>query len=127
VDQSARSAVLPLDSAPQSVRHAREFVRLWLTVEAPDGPVDDVVLVVSELVTNAIRHGGDSVTVELVRLEHGCRVEVRDSGLTAFSPEAEAPCDSRERGRGLAIVSSLATLGQTLDTEGTLLTAELTW
>jgi anti-sigma regulatory factor (Ser/Thr protein kinase) len=55
-------------TSPGSVRRAREAARAFTgsLVPAPD-PVraDTLVLVVSELVTNAVRHGGGCYTLEL--------------------------------------------------------------
>ncbi|MEV6684216.1 ATP-binding protein [Streptomyces sp. NPDC051130] len=66
---------------------------------------------VSELVTNALRHSGApqgrDIGVRLARREGGVRVEVSDAGAVVdLAPQATTACD--ERGRGLAIVAALA-------------------
>ena len=66
---------------------------------------DDVVLVVSELVTNSVRHSGSDRTIEMtvdVR-DNSIRVEVTDSG------QGFAPMESmRGGGLGLLIVDRVA-------------------
>ncbi|MFR0352533.1 SpoIIE family protein phosphatase [Streptomyces sediminimaris] len=74
--------------------------------------VDDAVLVVSELVTNAVVHAGTEVTLEL-RLEQGAGalvVEVSDHhpSRAPRDAEAEAPYETPEYGRGLRLVATLA-------------------
>ncbi|MFR9726091.1 ATP-binding protein [Streptomyces sp. MS19] len=51
------TASLGLTARPESVRHARDFTRDTLRAWALSEQVDAVGLVVSELVTNALRHG----------------------------------------------------------------------
>src|SRR3954471_17866433 len=41
-----------------AAREARRVVREWLSRELPGGRLDDVELLVSELATNSVRHGG---------------------------------------------------------------------
>ncbi|MEV4739779.1 ATP-binding protein [Streptomyces sp. NPDC049555] len=99
-----------LDSVGPSVRVAREFVRQILTSRHhPAGHIADVVLVVSELVTNSIRYGtepGDSLLVVVVTDEHQTRIEVHDTVRRA--PRLRPESDERRRGRGLYLVDALA-------------------
>lgn len=128
MNESISSVAMKLDRMPQAPRIAREFVRGWLDGIASDDLLQDALLVVSELVTNAVSHGGDEISVSLVRQLAGFRVEVRDSGVTTSSPVAERADYGAERGRGLAIVSVLAVaMGQSLDSTGTLVWAQLGW
>ncbi|MEV4947901.1 ATP-binding protein [Streptomyces sp. NPDC053755] len=56
---------------------AREFlVRLRPALAV--GAADAVILVVSELVTNALRHGGGTCALDLTAHPHGIEVAVRD-------------------------------------------------
>ncbi|MFF2774066.1 SpoIIE family protein phosphatase [Streptomyces sp. NPDC058052] len=90
-------------SAVAPVRHAaEERVREWglavdpLTVE----------LIVSELVTNAVRHGAPPYALRLLRGESTLTVEVRDGAATA--PHLRHAKAGDEGGRGLHICSTLA-------------------
>lgn len=66
---------------------------------------DDLVLVVNEIATNAIRHGGGSGTLTMVSRSDGVSVEVRDRGpgLPAHT-RGELPAATSIGGRGLWIV-----------------------
>jgi anti-sigma regulatory factor (Ser/Thr protein kinase) len=103
---SALSVVFP--GTPSSAPAARGFLR---GVLAASPRLDDLELIVSELVTNAIRHTpsgqpGGSLTLTV---EHGpgrARIEVGDLGTERWQPQ---PCDpSAEYGRGLLLVMALA-------------------
>jgi anti-sigma regulatory factor (Ser/Thr protein kinase) len=68
-----------------------------------------VALLTSEVVTNAIRHGGahgpgDRVRVRVTRAGARVRVEVRDDGPGFASPRRSEP----GAGMGLELVASLA-------------------
>ena len=85
------------------VRHAaEEQVREW------DLGVDPltVELIVSELVTNAVRHGAPPVVLRLLRGESTLTLEVRDGAATA--PHLRHAKAGDEGGRGLHICSTLA-------------------
>jgi anti-sigma regulatory factor (Ser/Thr protein kinase) len=70
-----------------SVRHAiGDWLREWDLVAL----VDDVELVASELITNAILHAGGDIVVVLERLGGGIRVLVRD-GRPDLVPARRAP------------------------------------
>ena len=75
-------------------RHAVDVGRDHLD----DARCADLELAVSELVTNAIRHGGDPVTLTVLPAEDGVRVEVTD-GCPELSPGEEPdPLDTGRRG-----------------------------
>jgi anti-sigma regulatory factor (Ser/Thr protein kinase) len=89
---------------------ARAFTEAHLAAwRIDDDTADAVRLVVSEFVTNSVRHSGaPEVTLRLVRCRSQVRVEVIDSG-TWRDPEPHGPEDGiAEGGRGLALVSALA-------------------
>ncbi|MFE2635477.1 ATP-binding protein [Streptomyces scopuliridis] len=98
--------------APESVRAARAYVREFIAYHLPDLAPDhtaDVELVVSELVTNAVRYGtepGDSVLVGLTGTATRVRVEVQDP--VRRRPSFKPASVERDRGRGLFIVEALA-------------------
>ncbi|MFE0420468.1 ATP-binding protein [Streptomyces tendae] len=84
-------------------RSAASVLRLW---GMKDSLVDDVQLVVSEFVANAIEHGCGRVTLSIVETAGRVIIEVSDSSsapalLRSADPDAL-------RGRGLAIVAALA-------------------
>jgi CheY-like chemotaxis protein len=96
---------------PQSVAGARAFVRAALERWREDDLVDTVVLLLSELVTNAVVHAAAAPTVAVHLLPDRVHVEVADDDTTELEAR-EAPL-SAESGRGLALVEALAhTWGQ---------------
>ncbi|MBT2405748.1 ATP-binding protein [Streptomyces sp. ISL-87] len=71
---------------------------------------EDALLVVSELVTNAVRHAAGprdrEIETKYVRLPEWLRIEVHDAG--AGWPEATTPEAEGEGGRGLFLVAAVA-------------------
>jgi anti-sigma regulatory factor (Ser/Thr protein kinase) len=98
-----------LAGLPESVPRARRNVREWLGDEHP--AIDDVVLAVSELVTNAVVHSdssaGVSIHLTLVAAEGVVYVEVRDPGAMFSAPHVRHEPDA-ETGRGLLIVDEIS-------------------
>ncbi|WP_351222759.1 SpoIIE family protein phosphatase [Streptomyces sp. NPDC002133] len=105
-----------LTAEPQEVRHARRLVREQLTVWELDEQADTLELLVSELVTNAVRHGADGasaaggaggggIELRLVRTD-ALLCEVMDDGHILPTLLSAGPGD--ESGRGLRVVSRLA-------------------
>ena len=89
--------------------------RAWLREQAgswavAEETVDTAVLLLSELVTNACRHGrvppGRQIGVRCVRRPDALRVEVSDASNDWPRPRSSAPRDTS--GRGLALVAGLA-------------------
>jgi anti-sigma regulatory factor (Ser/Thr protein kinase) len=90
---------------PASVAAARHFAREVLGSAAP-GTQDRVALVVSELASNAIRHGHSGFGLAIRTSSAGVRVEVTDD--SASLPVARQPGRMEPSGRGLLIVQALA-------------------
>ncbi|MDA0637299.1 ATP-binding protein [Nonomuraea sp. MCN248] len=93
----------------ESVSYARSQVRRWLGDDHP--AVDDVVLAVSELVTNAFRHSDarpyDFIGLTVTEAKGLIYVEVRDPG-SAFSGPYIRQESEAEDGRGLLIVREIS-------------------
>ena len=70
--------------------------------------VDDVVLMASELFTNAVLHGDGDVEVVLSLSGGHVRLEVADGGGVPVPSEVPRPTPDAITGRGLAIVDALA-------------------
>ncbi|MGW2558796.1 SpoIIE family protein phosphatase [Streptomyces sp. NPDC001514] len=93
---------------PSEVRRARRLAREQLAAWGLDEPAETLELLVSELVTNAVRHtagGGGRIELRLVRSD-ALLCEVADDGHTLPTLLSAGPGD--ESGRGLRVVSSLA-------------------
>lgn len=98
------------EPAPTSVSEARRFTRGVVTEWGLEDLLDDVVLLTSELVTNAVTHAGTPMTVAVVREADRLRIDVFDQHPTRVLPVgANAHPGAGEHGRGLLITSALAT------------------
>ncbi len=96
-----------LDRTPQAVAEARAFLA-GVCEGTPDLDPGSLVLMLSELVTNAVRYGSGDATDVLVELSPGAvRVEVRGDG-EPFTPPRALPAATATCGRGLMIVDALA-------------------
>jgi anti-sigma regulatory factor (Ser/Thr protein kinase) len=99
-----------LPAAPEAAAEARHALD-DLSGEFPDGRMRDVRLLVSELVTNAVRHanlgGSDVIDLVIDLADHTLRVEVHDPG-GGFVPTAPSPDPARPSGWGLYLVAELA-------------------
>jgi serine phosphatase RsbU (regulator of sigma subunit)/anti-sigma regulatory factor (Ser/Thr protein kinase) len=93
----------------RSVAQARAFAREMLETWDAGDLADSVVLLVSELVTNAVVHAGTTARLELRLDAQSVRVEVEDLHPRRVLPMVVAqPTDDAEDGRGLLITFSLA-------------------
>jgi PAS domain S-box-containing protein len=93
------------DSAPAMVRQTRELARDTLGTWGLSELTDTVELLVSELVTNAVRHGAGDIGLRLIRA-NSLLCEVRDDGHELPSLRRAEVTD--ENGRGLQLVTALA-------------------
>ncbi|MFE7114433.1 ATP-binding protein [Streptomyces sp. NPDC057654] len=104
-----------LAGTPESVHAARAYTREFVGFHVPEAArehLDDVLLVVSELVTNAVRYGtepGDSLLLVLDAEPGRVRVEVHDTRRRP--PRRRSASAERQRGHGLFIVDALAEWG----------------
>ncbi|WP_167518346.1 ATP-binding protein [Streptomyces albidochromogenes] len=101
--------------AGQGVRAGREWTRRQLSslpwaAEAPE-TVDEIVLAVSELLTNAHVHAHSDAQLVLTWDNSCLHVSVHDEAATMPAPRA--PDEDAVSGRGVSIVQSLADSWQT--------------
>jgi anti-sigma regulatory factor (Ser/Thr protein kinase) len=108
---AASTIDIELDSGPEAAAWARSAL-LALEPRIDPRVMEDVRLLVSELVTNSVRHAGvpDAAIVRIcARLAEGTlRLEVQDPG-TAGAVAQRMPDHDRGGGFGLNIVDALAT------------------
>jgi anti-sigma regulatory factor (Ser/Thr protein kinase) len=76
--------------------------------EAGLSATDEVLLVVSELATNAVRHGAGDMEVRVVPGIDQVRVEVLDDGGAAVPEPPGAPPIAGVGGRGLHLVRAMS-------------------
>lgn len=95
---------LPIDA--RSAAYARGLLLAALNGHPADS-VDDALLMISELVTNAVRHTRTLLLVLVTIENHTLRVDVTDDNPTL--PVAPHPDLEAAGGRGLQIVDALAT------------------
>ena len=104
---SFAETTLPLPSDANAPALARTFVSDHLDWLRPE-QLDDALILVSELVTNAVRYGQPEITLRLRSQPPSVGVEVSDHG-PQLPQVAQAPPDPQEiSGRGLLIVDALA-------------------
>ncbi len=90
---------------------APAHARAWLGARVASFPrlfVEDALVVVSELVTNAVRHGRPDIVVGIDHLPDGVRVRVRDEGAGVPLLPGAQPSPDRDCGRGLLLVAAMA-------------------
>jgi anti-sigma regulatory factor (Ser/Thr protein kinase) len=108
-DTAAHSMCCRLSREPTQVRHARKQARAalfrWGLGQHAD-LADLAELIVSELATNAIRHGDGLVHVCVSFARCHLRVEVHDNSASRW-PVRQQAADDDESGRGLALLDGL--------------------
>jgi anti-sigma regulatory factor (Ser/Thr protein kinase) len=99
-----------LQGTPAAAAQARQALDR-LAGAMPDSRLRDLRLLVSELVTNSVRHAGlradDRIRLLVQRRDAVLRVEVHDPG-SGFELRAPAPDPTRTSGWGLYLVDELA-------------------
>jgi anti-sigma regulatory factor (Ser/Thr protein kinase) len=95
---------MELDHSYDAPRNARVALQSWLgDVDCADPVPDDALLMVSELVTNVVRHTGSDPMIVATFDDHRLRIEVHDSDPGAPVPVAP----SADGGFGLSILDNL--------------------
>ena len=108
---SSTARRIDLPSGSDAPGRAREWLG-WVRAYHGPGQLENARLMLSELVTNSVRHSGlaegEPISVCARGSEHGIRVSVCDSG-EGFQPEPPAlPPPHAPGHRGLWIVNELA-------------------
>ena len=101
------AVLIPLPADLTAAREARAETRTVLSRWRVTELLDPVLLTVSELVGNAVRHGRPPVQVLLRRTSRAVRVEVHDEASVVL-PDAALPASSSESGRGLFLVDAVS-------------------
>jgi anti-sigma regulatory factor (Ser/Thr protein kinase) len=91
---------------PRAARSARDFIAGFLSAPELVDVRDNCVLLVSEVVTNALRHTDGEVSLELWRFPRWLRVEVADE--TSRGPVAELHDPLDDSGRGVPLMDALS-------------------
>ena len=95
-----------LSSSSSASASARAFLRETLETWELDGFGQVTELLTTELVSNAVRHVGSTITLRAFRQPSRIRVEVDDASPVMPMRRDPEPVDPR--GRGILIVESLA-------------------
>ena len=106
-----RLGAMALHPTAESVPRARHWFQKFIAPYNPACSVDECVLRISELVTNAILYGRSDdtwvVRVEWFREGSSLRVEVHNPGFPA-NVRVRSPDANDAHGRGLLLVDSIA-------------------
>ena len=108
-----RSRSTELRAGPRTSAEARSFLSAAIESFGVDVDRDTVHLLISELASNAARHGKEPIDVNISVEEEGLRISVFDRGA-GFDPEgigfdrAFSPDPSAEGGWGLRVVDNLS-------------------
>jgi anti-sigma regulatory factor (Ser/Thr protein kinase) len=102
----SRGAQRRFPRKPESGFAARRWIREQSHIWLPGWKCDDLLIVTSELVTNAIKHGGGLIDVALTLAPPSLRILVHDQGRGSVAMIDARPDDLH--GRGLHIVAKLS-------------------
>jgi anti-sigma regulatory factor (Ser/Thr protein kinase) len=118
-ERANEAVVVELPNDSSAAGQARKVVREALTRWGLGVLLDDVELAVSELVTNAFKHGLPPVQLTLLQTAGTVRVDVSDTRPATTSVEwPVVSLDSDESGRGRGIVEAVSDRSGTDVTSG---------
>lgn len=100
-------ASFALARQPESVTESRHRIAKFFRGRLRRPALARVELLVSEIVTNAIRHGDGDLVLVVTTFDDRVRVDVHDSG-PGFVPVARRPPPGESSGWGLYLVAGLA-------------------
>lgn len=103
-DSPSATVDLPVDARAPGL--ARSFLDEHLCRNHGMGVADDAALLVSEAVTNAVRHGGPPVRLRLSCA--GGQVEVRVTDASPVEPLVRDADSTDTNGRGVALIDLLS-------------------
>src|SRR4051794_2918035 len=125
----ARAAQFDVGGGPEAVSRARAALRSFLSGSVPESRLYDLQLLVSEVVTNAVRHGGarrgERVDLRVALTGDQVRLEVRDPGPGFHDITPALPETDHGGGYGLYLVDLYATDWGVSGSEGTCVWCEV--
>ncbi|MER7937910.1 MULTISPECIES: ATP-binding protein [unclassified Streptomyces] len=100
---------IAMESTPASVRTARRVAYAWSRhCRVPADLVDALLLIVSELCTNAILYGSSDTIGARVWMPYVCELRIEVADYTPSPPPSvQHPEGDAESGRGLFLVNAL--------------------
>jgi anti-sigma regulatory factor (Ser/Thr protein kinase) len=112
-----RRLLMTLPASSESVRTGRHTTRVVLSAWRLSGLEEDAVLVVSELLTNAVRHARDTDAIELDlhATRAGLRIEIQDRDRQW--PRPRVVNELSESGFGFVLIDALAAKWGVRETE----------
>ncbi len=102
------ATVTTLPPTGRSAAAARRTIERALDEADLRGLLDEALLLVTELVTNAVVHAGTEIELRIETAPEGLRVEVVDRSPGSLPVIQPAPAETREGGRGVFLLDALA-------------------
>lgn len=107
-ERASDEEILSLPDAPAAPAQARLAVRTTFNRWGLSVLIDDAELAVSELVTNAYKHGLPPVTLTINQVDGRVQIDVSDARPATSSIDWSLSRDCDESGRGLGIVEAVS-------------------
>jgi serine phosphatase RsbU (regulator of sigma subunit)/anti-sigma regulatory factor (Ser/Thr protein kinase) len=124
-----RASQFDIGGGPEAIGRARAAVTEFLDGDVPAERLYDLQLLVSEVVTNAVRHGGarqdEHVDLRIALMTDQIRLEVRDPGPGFHDIAPALPQTDQGGGYGLYLVDLYSSDWGVSGTEGTCVWFEL--
>jgi anti-sigma regulatory factor (Ser/Thr protein kinase) len=115
MSEEHRSVPVPL--RPGCLHDVRQWATSWVQQHRAGTDPDVVALVLTEMVTNSVRHGAPPVEVELIDRPGRLVLTVSDGSMVP--PRRVAPKPDAESGRGTVLLDALtSTWGVRLEPRG---------